>query len=102
MEKFLGVCMLPKFKVGEEVVICHARSIHDGETTVIESIKWSDKTPHSEYKSKLCKPGYIYKTNTMSEWNSDLWTETSLRKKHKPSDMSFNDLMSSIKSNVTT
>lgn len=93
--------MRPKFEVGEEVIICHARSVHNGKTATIESVKYSKDTPHSEDRSKICKPGYIYKTDVMSEWNSDLWTETSLRKKHKPSDMSFTDLMTSIKSNAT-
>jgi len=81
----------PKFSVGEEVILCSKNCPEfNGEYTVVASF----------YGETFSRQGKRY-----IGWNYDLdsthvnyWWETALRKKHKPSDMSFDSLMNSIKS----
>lgn len=79
--------MRPKFEVGEEVIL---QSIDfpecNGEYSVQE-VSYFDAV------------GFCYRLDLDHKvvGRLDLWVESSLRKKHKPSRMSFDDLMSSLK-----
>ncbi|MNH44682.1 hypothetical protein D3C79_1069140 [compost metagenome] len=73
--------MRPKFEVGEEVILQSViDSQYDGEYQVTE-------LDYDEY-------GLFYRLDGLPTKNV---CEASLRKKHKPSRMSFDDLMSSLK-----
>lgn len=99
----------PKFEVGEEVILQSRqmpehngeyfvdRVVYDGcdykdRLTVIEFvINWGDNC-HGYLLSNMAKDPHL--------GCEIIWTETALRKKHKPAEMSFSALMQSLTSPV--
>jgi hypothetical protein len=98
--------MKPLFEVGEEVILCSKKSPElNGNAVVIMVIRDKDifRCPHC---SKLCRArewndlGYYLdiKSSHVSFKCCTPWAESALRKKHKPSDSSFDELMNDINS----
>lgn len=88
--------MTNKFKQGEVVVIhIPELEVHGTETVIVE-VYWSDNTP-SARNGEILRPGWFYKTITESDLGTPIYMEESLRKKHKPSEMSFKELMTLLK-----
>lgn len=85
-----------KFGVGEVVIIHTPHLAVHGTETVIVDAYWSDNTP-SVTTGAIMPPGWFYKTETESDAGSPVYMEQSLRKKHKPSELSFSELMTSLK-----
>lgn len=86
----------PLFEIGETVIIysekCPQRN---GENLCIFSIE--DFV--GEDRLGRHYEGFIYSFEGLpDEW----WTEPTLRKKHQPSEMNFNELMSSLNAPITT
>lgn len=85
-----------KFKVDEVVIIHTPRlQVHGTETVVVDAY-WSDNTP-SITTGEIMPAGWFYKTETESDVGSPIYMEMNLRKKHEPSELSFKELMTSIK-----
>lgn len=87
--------MKPKFSVGETViVVCKDLPQFDGTAHVITDISEVTFTDHNV--TMLCyKLGFTY------EWQGDknypYWRESCLKKKHTPSEFSFDSLMDNLK-----
>lgn len=103
--------MSPKFKEGECVILQSiSRPELNGEYTVREAVSWGET-----YKCRLTEMtvkriptnkvayGYTLEEVVSTEVKGDItyehtWSETALRKKHEPSQQSFKDLMTTLKS----
>ena len=93
--------MKPLYYVGEEVILSE-----DGNTYIVEEIvspgqtfldrvvKYRRNTTHNKGFGYLLNVSFKSKTNY--EWEC-LWAEWKLKKKHKPSEKSFDQLISEIK-----
>lgn len=68
-----------------------------GTETVVESVYWSDTVPSAKFAGKILPAGYFYKTDVKSEQGSAVYPEELLRKKHVPGELSFSELMESLK-----
>lgn len=88
--------MRPKFEVGEEVILQSISAPELNGDTVVLDVRYC---VYRNWSTKELEEGYLYQLGIKG--HNDGWMESSLRKKHKPSDMSFTDLMTSIKSNAT-
>lgn len=108
--------MKPLFSVGEEIIIQskHYPEYNDVEDVVVEVID----TGISEFPSAWREPvtgslvrlvsryAYLLQNNTERKANTDqcsvirTWSETALRKKHKPSDDSFESMMTKLKNPI--
>ena len=102
----------PKFEVGEEVVLASRECPHlNGEYFVDLVIKTGDSYKDrisSKITTLVCRGatgatyGYLLSNIAKApERNQEIvWAESSLRKKHKPAEMSFSALMQSLTSPV--
>ena len=99
--------MKPLFEVGEEVILCSMHSPElNGDAVVLSVIK----PPSAEVKCPHCgrgwlrrrREGIVYYLNIESIRTKDKccspWRESALRKKHKGSDFSFDEMIKEIKS----
>lgn len=85
--------MRPKFEVGEVVLLRGvSRPERNGECTILE-VQESKKGFISCSTGRRCDR-FAYKTTIYSEYGG--WLESSLRKKHYPGDLTFEQLMSSL------
>lgn len=83
--------MRPKFEVGEEVILVSVSCPElNGEATVL-SVKYCE---YINNRTENKEEGYLYELTIESRYSG--WMESALRKKHKPSDMSFHELMDSL------
>ena len=99
----------PKFEVGEEVVLASRECPHlNGEYFVDLVIKTGDSYKDrisSKITTLVCRGatyGYLLSNIAKEpELNQEIvWAESSLRKKHKPAEMSFSALIQSLTSPV--
>lgn len=92
------------FKVGEEVILCSKNQPElNGETVVIKIAigKAILNCPHCEKRIEITSPGFGYFLQTKSKGIHGCcqpFDESALRKKHKGSDFSFNQIISEINS----
>lgn len=93
--------MRPKFEVGEEVICEYPGHPEDGKTMTVLLRVFSKEVP-SVISGEIMPEGWFYDTDLMADTGSRRYTESMLRKKHKPSRMSFGDLMSSLKSPINS
>lgn len=104
--------MRPKFAIGEDVIVVSSNYSHANGGYVIEEIlspkEACIRSTGNESKQHLFKSNFYYVLDGLQIVDKnvlticyDFMSEGCLRKKHKPSDMSFTDLMTSIKSNAT-
>lgn len=103
-----------KFEIGEEVIlVSKSRPYLNGEYVVTDIHKSSDivENPFGEnYRLPNDIPGYVYCLESLShqtplEDGTQIeayihWLESSLRKKHKPSEFTFEELMVNLKAEV--
>lgn len=99
----------PKFEVGEEVILqSRQRPEHNGEyfvdRVVYDGCDYKDRLTGIEFVTdwKDNIPGYLLSNMAKDPHlgTEIIWNETSLRKKHKPAEMSFSALMQSLTSLV--
>lgn len=96
----------PKFKVGEEVILVSKSKPHFNGEFIVDKILFDGEdyidrftgevmTCLSEYNGI----GYLLSNKAFNESKGRevIWDEIALRKKHQPGEMSFNQLMNSIK-----
>lgn len=93
--------MKPLYYVGEEVILCE-----DGNTYIVDEIvspgqtffdrvvKYRRNSSHDQGYGYLLNVSFKTKTKHEGEC---LWAERMLKKKHKPSEKSFDQLISEIK-----
>jgi hypothetical protein len=92
------------FEVGEEVILCSKNQPNkNGETVVIGSVIGSSfvNCPHCERRVEVTGSGigYFLQTKSNGEYGCcQPFDESAIRKKHKGSKFSFNEIMSEIKS----
>lgn len=91
--------MTPKFKLGESVIIvCPYLPQFDGTEHTITDIKLVTFSDHNNIKLLCYELGFSY------EWQGDknyrYWREGCFRKRHDKGDMSYKELMNSLKSPV--
>lgn len=68
-----------------------------GESVVLQTNIYKEDDVHSTVKSvKLLGDGYVYEVYGINS----IWGEDCLRKKHKPSEDSFESMMSKLKSSL--
>lgn len=88
--------MNPKFSVGERVVIvCKELPQFDGTEHTITEIKEVTFTNHGNVKLLCYELGFSFKWK--GDENYTYWREGCLRKKHQPSEFSFDSLMDNLK-----
>jgi hypothetical protein len=92
------------FEVGEEVILCSKNQPNlNGESVVIKSASGSTilNCPHCEKRIEITSPGFGYflkiKSNSIHGCCQP-FDESAIRKKHKGSKFSFNEMISEIKS----
>ncbi len=86
----------PLFQVGEEVILCSKRFPDaNGEAVVTCRFYGLSKNIHS---GNIVE-GWKYKTDVMPD-RIHVWEESVLRKKHKPSDQSLEDMIAEINKGV--
>lgn len=91
----------PLFEVGEEVILqSKAYPEYNGEAVVI-SYKVSTGGIDRD-GVKHVDGGFSYRLTIDSPVPNRMWHELAIKKKHKPSEMSFDGLMSFLKSPVKT
>lgn len=96
----------PKFKVGEEVVLQSRQTPHlNGDAIVIAGpllANEANSCPHCGKNYKGCiGEGFGYYLSTQIDNDCCVqFCESALRKKHRPSDKSFNELIKEINSMV--
>ena len=85
----------PKFQVGDEVIFLSVK-VSPGEwlDSVIEEVRFS-ATGFKHKSGGISPPGYLYYLRGYS-----CAIEKNIRKKHKPSDQSFDQIIQSIKNGV--
>ena len=99
----------PLFEIGEEVVI-QSKDFQEvnGQCSVVEKIvmpneKYVDRLNCTVFKNISGKYAYLL-SNKLLHPNANgaeaLWGESALRKKHKPSELSFQELVSSLKTPI--
>lgn len=100
---------VPKFSVGEVVILqSKSRPELNGEDVVKQLVLPGDKflcrLSNEKVRYKGYTLGYILEStilegkNTTGEFVVEIvWSESALRKKHQPGEMSFNELMNSLK-----
>lgn len=105
----------PLFEIGEKVILVSKdRPDLNGEDVVVEIVYKNTKSHcrlsglDALYSYIIDEFGYkleraVVETTTM-EGNSceSIWRQSALRKKHQPSEMNFNELMSSLNIPITT
>lgn len=97
----------PKFQIGEEVILQSRTWPHfSGDHEVLDIIagKKGNTLYYSGHPYKFDYDGFAYVLNPghvdVKSGVPIVWKETSLRKKHKPCGMSFDQLMTKIKGKV--
>ena len=90
------------FEVDEEVIICSkSHPDSNGEAVVLSIIKGGDLVmcEHCKTTTRIKGHGYGYYLNVIpSSSCCNPWGEKTLRKKHKGSDFSFDEIIKEIKS----
>ena len=89
----------PLFQDGEEVIVADSLSVSF--TAVIVACAFYSRSPSLDIRDGMPNPpGYYYTVDNDPEGDNpeDVeWHGTSLRKKHKPADQSFDELIASTK-----
>ena len=89
----------PLFEIGEEVILQSKNHPEcNGEAVVISYMPSSGGV--DRYGVKQVVGGFAYKLTIDSPLPNKLWHELAIKKKHKPSEMSFEELMNFLKSPV--
>ena len=99
----------PLFEVGEDVII-QSQDFPEasGECAVVEKIvgpgeKYVDRLSGNVFRNGSGKYAYLLSNKVPHPDGSGdeaLWEESALRKKHKPSELSFKELVSSLKTPI--
>ena len=95
----------PYFQVGEEVTLKSISQPQDnGDYVILKILKdgeeWDDRL-NTDYIIESDGLTYVFEqpiANTSADEGTEcLWCESALRKKYKPSELSFNEMLSEIK-----
>lgn len=95
----------PYFQVGEEVTLKSIDQPQDNGDYIILSIlkhgeEWNDRL-NTDYITVSEGLTYVFEEpivdTSMEEGTECLWCESALRKKYKPSELSFNEMINEIK-----
>lgn len=81
------------FEVGEVVIMQHS-----GEECVVGEVTFEEATEITGRPG--LHAGFYYRVGILAANGNDKWTQSSLRKKQQPSELSFKSLMNSLKSPV--
>lgn len=96
--------MKPLFQVGEEVVLqSKTHPELNGECTVMQVQKNGDKYLNPDKNrivTAIYRYGHFSYFTSIRNPNGEPWAQCALRKKHKPSDQSLEDIIKEINSKV--
>lgn len=88
--------MEPKFKVGEEVILQSDNYPEVNGECVVLSVEPFSGTTRGRNGTTVKGEAFSYRT-TIEAPSGLPWNQIALRKKHKPSDQSFDQIISSLK-----
>jgi hypothetical protein len=90
--------MRPKYEVGEVVILASKMRPELAGDYVVESRTFYSEILDVATGEVLPDGGYLYLLEGIEDQAVDGWLESSLRKKHTPGEMTFDNLMASLSS----
>lgn len=91
----------PLFEVGEEVILCSINKPEKNGDAVVLSCGHKAIT-RNVHTREILRDVFCYKLTIQGDQGGCNWLESTLRKRHKPSDNSFEEMMSNLDRVVDT